>query len=1324
MKKVITFCFVALQLFMGNVAFSQQTSQEVDEGFEGRNLKTMHAETEWYKMMQVAEPNIFDVQKAYDRYFLVNTFEKSKETRAFDFWKKHIVGDNYDANGNVGKQTVNYDDLKLLERSSQQLKAKSVGIAANWTRVVVKPDVSVNWSGGCYTQGTCNMLAINPNNSNEMIGAFIDGGTLWRTTDNCAHWTQCAPELLLRQFGSVVYCKNNPLIVYAGSAQGVIKSLDGGATWAMTAYDQRAGYPGGSQIWAMEVKADDPNSVVFAINNVLYRTINGGTNWTQSTLTGTSVRDLRALPADPKVLFMTIKNGAMAELRRSADFGATWTKITDGYPATLTGYTGEMAFIAVSPAAPKSVWIHLVTTATGAANAVTYDIYKSTNNGLTFSRMNITTDISQKFYQGGWNQAFAISDTDSLLMSHASWGVYITRDGGKTWRVGGNENGKYTAHSDLHSIVIKGQTLWAAGDGGVQKTTDYGVSYDQNSDDDIQCQCLWGFDQGWKSDIMATGMYHGPSTLRDDALYNGWYPMGGADAGVAFVNTSDDRYIYAHPWGNVRYKRSASRTVNPTYVDITSVMTGKNSMNDPDYYEKVYGANATKLMVSGDNATAFESGFNFAANLSDYVVALSNNKIAYARTGNAIMKTIDGGVFWTNVSPSTTIIGSNSISQLTIDGGNPSVLWVSIDGKQTTNKIAKSTDGGKTWVNYTGTGLPSYSVNCIIGQTGTNGDVYVGTDAGVYYRNNTMTSWTAYNVNLPLATHVNWLKINYSKAKLRLAGQTGIWESDLNSPSLPFAHPSTPVFETTVGKQVQFVDMSVCLANATYEWTFPDGNPSTSTFEKPIVTFTAGGDKNITLKVTDANGTDTKTYNNFVRLRAVVDQPKTGWVVTYYDSQYNVTTNAASNAIDGKNNTLWMSKGTSTNAYPHEIQVDMGVSVSIESFKYTPRQDGFTLGMVNGYEWYVSNDGVNWGTAVATGNYANSAAIKVTTLASPATARYFRFRALSSVDGTGFATVAELGVNGSTGIIAAFSAANTLVKPGSIVQFTDNSAGNPTSWSWSFPGGTPSTSNEQNPVATYSTAGTYPVTLVVSNATGSDTQQKNSYMTISNYLPQSGWKVLYVDSEESKSEKTPATNIFDGSNGTIWHTQYNPTITPYPHEVQIDMGANYAVTGFTYVPRQTGTNGRIANYEFSVSKDGVTWTLAKSGTFPNSAAEQAITLPEQTIRYFKMKALSEVNGGGYASIAEIKLPYAVSVAAAVNNPLNNNIAIYSYQHEIKVSIKDHTRAKMQVFDITGREIMLDNINQGVNSVAIHHPGVYIVKVLLNNGVISKKVIVE
>lgn len=64
------------------------------------------------------------------------------------------------------------------------------------------------------------------------------------------------------------------------------------------------------------------------------------------------------------------------------------------------------------------------------------------------------------------------------------------------------------------------------------------------------------------------------------------------------------------------------------------------------------------------------------------------------------------------------------------------------------------------------------------------------------------------------------------------------------------------------------------------------------------------------------------------------------------------------------------------------------------------------------------------------------------------------------------------------------------------VQFTDQSTGGATSWSWSFPGGSPATSNLQNPSVSYSVKGTFNVTLTASNAAGSNTITKTEYITV------------------------------------------------------------------------------------------------------------------------------------------------------------------------------------------------------------------------------------
>jgi PKD repeat protein len=78
--------------------------------------------------------------------------------------------------------------------------------------------------------------------------------------------------------------------------------------------------------------------------------------------------------------------------------------------------------------------------------------------------------------------------------------------------------------------------------------------------------------------------------------------------------------------------------------------------------------------------------------------------------------------------------------------------------------------------------------------------------------------------------------------------------------------------------------------------------------------------------------------------------------------------------------------------------------------------------------------------------------------------------------------------------IAKFGASPATSCSPALVQFTDSSTNNPTSWSWNLGNGT--TSILQNPSTTYNTPGTYTVSLTVSNASGSNTKTITGYITI------------------------------------------------------------------------------------------------------------------------------------------------------------------------------------------------------------------------------------
>jgi parallel beta-helix repeat protein len=78
--------------------------------------------------------------------------------------------------------------------------------------------------------------------------------------------------------------------------------------------------------------------------------------------------------------------------------------------------------------------------------------------------------------------------------------------------------------------------------------------------------------------------------------------------------------------------------------------------------------------------------------------------------------------------------------------------------------------------------------------------------------------------------------------------------------------------------------------------------------------------------------------------------------------------------------------------------------------------------------------------------------------------------------------------------VASFTASTTSGKAPLTVTFTDKSTNTPTSWNWSF--GDKSTSTAKNPVHKYTQTGKFTVTLTSSNAAGSNSIIKSSYITV------------------------------------------------------------------------------------------------------------------------------------------------------------------------------------------------------------------------------------
>jgi lysophospholipase L1-like esterase len=140
-------------------------------------------------------------------------------------------------------------------------------------------------------------------------------------------------------------------------------------------------------------------------------------------------------------------------------------------------------------------------------------------------------------------------------------------------------------------------------------------------------------------------------------------------------------------------------------------------------------------------------------------------------------------------------------------------------------------------------------------------------------------------------------------------------------------------------------------------------------------------------------------------------------------------------------------------------------------------------------------------------------------------------------------------------------------------------------------------------------------------------------------ISQAGWSLHFVDSQESEVCCYLATNAFDSDASTMWATRWSSASPVHPHEIQINLGAVYNVTGFRYLPRQDGQpQGNISQYEFYVSMDGVNWGAAvATGTFANNAMEKQVMFTSKTGRYVRLRALGEVIGNPWTTVAELNV---------------------------------------------------------------------------------------
>jgi len=136
-------------------------------------------------------------------------------------------------------------------------------------------------------------------------------------------------------------------------------------------------------------------------------------------------------------------------------------------------------------------------------------------------------------------------------------------------------------------------------------------------------------------------------------------------------------------------------------------------------------------------------------------------------------------------------------------------------------------------------------------------------------------------------------------------------------------------------------------------------------------------------------------------------------------------------------------------------------------------------------------------------------------------------------------------------------------------------------------------------------------------------------------LDRATWKIIHTSSVEPGEGL--AKHTLDNDPSTFWHTNWSSTQEKHPHDIQIDLGETVTLIGFTQLPRQGQSNGRIRHYKFYAATDANNWSdPVAQGAFAGSNELQTIRLDAPVkARFIKLVALDEWSGQYYTTVAEL-----------------------------------------------------------------------------------------
>jgi len=817
----------------------------------------------WVQMMQDQTVNFFKVQRAFNIYWQNRKITKGCGWKVFKRWE-YMMQSRVLPNGDRPAP-------ELAEHAYEQFLRTSTSSNGNWVSLGPATIPSPG-PAGYEGLGRVNTVAYHPTDPN-MIYIGAPSGGMWQSSDAGATWVTHTDTMPTLGVSAIIVDYSSPDRIFIGtgdrdagdaSGLGVYKSTDGGLTWAPA----KTGM-GNVTVGRMLQDPTNASIILAATSGGIYRTVDGGDNWTQ-TKTG-NFKSIEFNPANHSIVYAA----GGSQFFRSTDNGATFSLITAG----LNG--GQRSTIAVSPANGSYVYILF------AANDNGYGgVYRSTDSGLSFSLRSSTPNILDWSCNGGgtggqgwYDLALAADPTNPNTIYAGGVDVWKSTNGGTTWAINSHwygDCGVPSVHADCHYLgfsPVNGQ-LYAGNDGGVFSTPNGGTAWNY---------LISGVTIGqiYKLGQAQLSKNHVINGFQDNGTYTltptGWVQTGGGDGMECTIDYSDDAYSYYTIYYGDIYRRYNNSNEDHIAGNSTNGITESGAWvtpfilhaSDPNTifigYKNIWRSKNVK-----DNYPTWQKiSDNLAgSNTQDMAVlenSPANTNILYAaRYDNHLFRSdncMDANPNWIDLTASLPAVSTPT--DITAHPTDPNTVYMTMG-----NAVYKSVNKGNSWTNIS-LNLPAVHINSIAYYKNDPEGLYIGTDAGVYYKNATMTGWVAFSHGLPANAKITEVEIYYDNDSVSsdvIRGCTygrGLWGSEMYH-AAPVADFSASKTNLPAGCSVNFTDLSTGTPTF-WLWTFDGGTPSTSNVKNPSgIVYNTPGTYSVKMKIWNMEGLDSIIKTNYI----------------------------------------------------------------------------------------------------------------------------------------------------------------------------------------------------------------------------------------------------------------------------------------------------------------------------------------------------------------------------------------------------------------------------------------------------------------------------